>query len=171
MQRFQSKHYIIFSLQSNMAAKPCDLFIIRKHTNIPLPCRICVWNFPLIWPAVLEMFEGFWLNSIWLPNHATNQLEINKLVKGCLGEYVRKVSPQSVQPFWRIRFIYLFFKTIWLPNCMTCDVKIFISCRVVPLMTLKKFQIYPMHRSAFWNFTRIPLHQWCHKKITLLPHG
>jgi len=32
------------------------------------------------------MFEGFRVNSIWPPNHVTYQLEINKLVKGCLGE-------------------------------------------------------------------------------------
>jgi len=30
--------------------------------------------------------------------------EINKLEKGPLGEYMCKVSPQSVQPFWRRRF-------------------------------------------------------------------
>ncbi len=66
-----------------------------------------MWSFPLIWPAVLEkkMFEGFRVNSIWPPNHVTYQLEINKLLKGCLGESVCEILPQSVQPFWRRRFL------------------------------------------------------------------
>ena len=35
----------------------------------------------------------------------TNEEEIFKLEKGPLGEYMCKVSPQSVQPFWRRRFL------------------------------------------------------------------
>ena len=66
-----------------------------------------MWSFPLISPAVLEkkMFEGFRVNSIWPPNHVTYQLEINKLVKGCLAESVCEFLPQSVWPFWRRIFL------------------------------------------------------------------
>ena len=65
-----------------------------------------MWSFPLIWPAVLEkkMFEGFRVNSIWPTNRVTYQLEINKLVKGYLGESVCEFLPQSVKLFWRRRF-------------------------------------------------------------------
>ena len=66
-----------------------------------------MWSFPLICLAVLEkkMFEGFRVNSIWPPNHVTYQLEINQLVKGCLGESVCEFFPQYVQPFWRRRLL------------------------------------------------------------------
>ena len=90
-----------------------------------------MWSFSLIWPAVLEkMFEGFKVNSIWPPNHVTYQYEINKLEKGRHGECVCKVSPQSVQPFWRRRFFlfYFKFKTRWLPNQVTYDVIIYFFC-------------------------------------------
>ena len=89
-----------------MAAKPCDPLIRNKQNYIHYSCAIRMWSFPLIWPAVLEkkMFESFRVNSIWPPNHVTYQLEINKLVKGCLGESVCEILPQSVQPFWRRRF-------------------------------------------------------------------
>ena len=94
-------------LESNMAAKQCDLSIIHEQTYIHNCWAILLWSFPLICWAVLQkkMFEGFRVNSIWPPNHVTYQLEINKLVKGCLGESVCEFLPQSVQPFrWR-RFL------------------------------------------------------------------
>ena len=47
----------------------------------------------------------FFLKPTWLPNHVTYQLEINKHVKACLGESVGEFLPQSVQPFWRRRFL------------------------------------------------------------------
>ena len=50
------------------------------------------------------MFEGFKVFSRWPPNHVTDQEEINKLERGPHRECTCKVSPQSVQPFWRRRF-------------------------------------------------------------------
>ena len=52
-----------------------------------------------------KIFESFRVFSRWPPNHVTYQEEIFKLEKGPLVEYMCKVSPQSVQPFWRRRFL------------------------------------------------------------------
>ena len=58
------------------------------------------------------MFEGFRVNSIWPPNHVTYQLEINKLVKGFIGEGVCEFLPQSAHPFWRRRLkIFIHFQS------------------------------------------------------------
>ena len=70
------------------------------------------------------MFDGFRVFSRWPPNHVTYQEQINKLEKGPLGEYMCKVSPQSVQPFWRRRIKKIYLKTRWLSKYVTDDVTI-----------------------------------------------
>ena len=74
------------------------------------------------------MFEGFKVNSRWPPNRVTDQEEINKLEKAPHGAYMCKVSSQSVQPFWRRRFLkFINFNPRWLPNHVTYEVIIFFS--------------------------------------------
>ena len=150
MQRFQRKHYWIFfpSIQYGCQTMwPINYALTNLH---PLA---------LIWPAVLEkkVFEGFWVNSICLPNHVTYQLEINKLVKGCLGERVCKVSPQSVQLFWR-RFIYLFIQNNMAAE--PCDLwrhNIFfpmVSCCVDDVHEISNFSNAAFYMSNFrWDTT------------------
>ena len=50
----------------------------------------------------------FFFNPIWLPNHVTYQLFLNKPVLPRLGKHFCEVSPWSVQPFWRRKFFYRF---------------------------------------------------------------
>ena len=137
---------------------------------MPLPCRRCVWSFPMIWPAILEkMFEGFRVNSIWPPNHVTYQLEINKLVKGCLGESVCEFLPQSVQPFWRrfLKFIYFQSKMAEEP----CDLwhHKFIFCfqlcsgtRVFMIRVWHKFRVNRIRCVFLFKMAAKPCDLWHH---------
>jgi len=59
-------------IQSNMAARPCDLSIICEFPDIPKAWKTFMLHFPSICPDVLDkIFEGLKVNPIWLPNHVT----------------------------------------------------------------------------------------------------
>ena len=60
-------------IQSNMAARSCDLLIIREHNGILKDWGICGWSFPSIWEAVLEekIFKGLFFKKSLLSNHVT----------------------------------------------------------------------------------------------------
>ena len=58
----------------------------------------------LVWMALWTIS----FNPIWLPNHVTHHLFVNSLVSLRPGEHVCEVSPQSVKPFWRRRFLKVY---------------------------------------------------------------
>ena len=70
MTQFRRTFKKIF-VQSNMAARPWNLLIIREHPGIAKAWGTCGWSFPSICPAILEkkIFISFWGTTIWRPNH------------------------------------------------------------------------------------------------------
>ena len=119
--RRKEKNFNIF-LQSSMAAEPHDLSIILYHPSIPMSCGTCLWSFPSICPAILEIFEGFRVNPKWLPDHVTYDIIVFKLYSAWIVYHLCTVSLRSVKRFCRRFFYYFFEKTIWLPNHVMDDV-------------------------------------------------
>ena len=67
-ERFFLKNFI----HTNMAARPCDLLIIRESPRIPKAWGTCKWSFPSICQAVLEkILKCLFFKKSLLPNHVT----------------------------------------------------------------------------------------------------